>query len=633
MYEYQLKTLASIQLELVHQRSVPPIVRNGRRTQAIEQEPTPSAPQNVSPRRSSIVDPPHSADDSTIIEDDVEEIQGTSELSQGVLSIKPQSRQQMEAGDGPSQFQATDSLLRQEPTMSLEVTHRPKSQCRRPCSCQCHRSSRFKTPDFLRHVTGQFLVGYTGISSLTPPCNEHACAQRQTAAVRVQYQFPVWSLIQRMLTVLSSSGGAYGPEKILRMSRIRPGLDEVFIQVQSGNLHRLQQLFVQGSASPFDASDTGWTLLHYALTAGQLPTAKFLKDAGADLHAESASRQTPSGVAWNRILSGSLDETSENLLREVFNNDSQLDERQFTTLHKVVLGMIGKNLADELELTTAFIDAIDSSGNTPLAWASARGDHLSVALLLEYGASMTIANDVDHKPIHLAAQTGNVDTIRILVHRGADINTVVSKTKMTPIHFAAEFQDSCEQIKGLASLGARIDGKDYLEWTPLHWASWRGHLASLNTLISCGADVNAKTLDGNASIMLAVANNSHECVRRLIELGADCSVVRDSQWSILHYAAIGASVDTLRALEKADLSATHLQGLRTRDTDQTAADMLGTRLKALEDSPFKQEEWKLAWDKLMVNSEPHGVGQLSRSNTDSSYHDADDTLFDDREEG
>ncbi|KAI4254850.1 MAG: hypothetical protein LQ352_002871 [Teloschistes flavicans] len=436
-----------------------------------------------------------------------------------------------------------------------------------------------------------------------------------------------------MLTVVSYSGGAYGPEKILRMSRIRPGLDEVFIQVQSGNLHRLHQLFTQGHASPFDASDTGWTLLHYALTAGQLPTVKFLKDAGADVRAESTSRQTPSGVAWNRILSGSLDRKSENLLREVFNDDSQLDERQFTTLHKVVLGMIGKSLADELDTTTALIDTIDSSGNTPLAWASARGDHSSVALLLDYGASMTIANDVDHKPIHLAAQTGNVDTVRILVQRGADINTTVRETNMTPIHYAAEFQDSFQHVKGLASLGARIDGQDYLGWTPLHWASWRGHLASLNALVSCGADVNAKTLDGNASIMLAVANNSHKCVQRLIELGADCSVVRDSQWNVLHYAAIGASVDTLRALGKADLSGTHLQVLRTKDTNQTAADMLSARIKAFEDDAVKQKEWKLAWDNLMVDPEPPGVRPLSRSDSDSTYIDADDTPFDDRDEG
>ena len=110
-----------------------------------------------------------------------------------------------------------------------------------------------------------------------------------------------------------------------------------------------------------DASDTGWTLLHYALTAGQL---KFLKDASEDVRVESARRDTPAKIAWDRILSGRLDGKSENLLREVFGDDSSLDERQSTTLYKIALGMIGKHLADELELTTAHINAIDSLGNT-----------------------------------------------------------------------------------------------------------------------------------------------------------------------------------------------------------------------------------------------------------------------------
>ncbi|KAL8704734.1 MAG: hypothetical protein Q9201_002118 [Fulgogasparrea decipioides] len=429
------------------------------------------------------------------------------------------------------------------------------------------------------------------------------------------------------------NAGAYGPEKSLRISRVRPGLDEVFIQVQSGNVRRLQQLFIQGDASPLDASDTGWTLLHYALTAGQLPTVKFLKDAGADVRAESVSRQTPIEVAWNRILSGSLDGTSEVLLRAVFDDDAQLDERQFTTLHKIVLGMTGKLLAEELDLTTAYINALDSSGNTPLAWASARGDHESVVLLLEYGASLSIANDVDAKPIHLAAQTGNINTIQALVKGGADINSVVRKTNMTPIHYAAEYQNSYEQIKGLASLGAHVDGRDYLEWTPLHWASWRGHLASLNALIDHGADVNAKTIDGNASIMLAVANNSHECVQKLIELGADCSVVRASQWNVLHYAAIGGSLATIRSLKGADISGCNLETLKTKDTGQSVTDMLSTRLDALVEDPTKREAWKFAWDRLMVDSESDLARPLTRSDTDNTFVDADDTLFANREKG
>ncbi|KAL8769315.1 MAG: hypothetical protein Q9209_004697 [Squamulea sp. 1 TL-2023] len=394
----------------------------------------------------------------------------------------------------------------------------------------------------------------------------------------------------------------------------------------------------QLNASPLDASDTGWTLFDYALSAGQLSTVKFLKDAGADLRAESTSRETPVDVAWNRILSGSLDEKAELLLRNVFEDDGELDERQSTTLHKIVLGIIGKDLADELEITTAHINATNSSRNTPLSWASARGDHRSVVLLLEHGASLSLANDVNAMPIHLAAQTGNIATVQALIRAGADVNSVVRQTQMTSIHYAAEYQSNSDQIHGLISLGAVINGKDYLSWTPLHWASWRGHLSSLEALLENGADVNARTLDGNASIMLAVANNSYECVGKLIEAGADCSIVRDSQWNILHCAAIGGSVDTVRSLAVANLLDVDIQYLRTKDTGQTVADMLEARLEALsvtEDNKGTYEAWKRAWDNLTISplvttdDTDHDAGFshcIVRSNTDSVYFDAKDEL-------
>ncbi|KAL8952036.1 MAG: hypothetical protein Q9222_002023 [Ikaeria aurantiellina] len=571
------------------------------------------------------------------------------ESTESATSTINRSEPRLATSQKPAQSQAVSVLPQNEPQMPVQAIHRGKSQCKRHCSCQCHRSSKLKTPDFLRQITGQLFVGYAGISNLTLPCNEHACAQRQQARIHIQYSFPVWSLMQRILTVISYAGGVHGPEKLLRMSRIRPGLDEVFIQVQSGNVSRIQQLFVRGDASPLDASDTGWSLLHYALTAGQFTTAKFLKDAGADVFAESQRRETPSDISWNRILSGRLNQKSEVLLRTLFNND-HLDNRQFTPLHKIVLGMIGKNLAEELEVSTAQIDVVDNSGYTTLAWASARGDCESVLLLLEHGATIDIANDVGQEPIHLAAQTGDVDTIRVLIQYGANVNEEVRQTCMTPIHFAAEYQDCLEQVLGLFELGAQVEGRDYLGWTPLHWACWKGHTASLNALLDSGASALTKTDDGNAPILLAVASNSHQCVHQLIKAGADCSMVRDNGWNVLHYAAIGGTVETLRALSQADLRGVDLDGLRTKDTDQTVTDMLNKRLDAFsvdEEHAAECQVWKHEWNNMMkvcfaadstdaqAASSKMNIGDihpgspqpLSRSNTDSIYHDADDQPF------
>lgn len=70
----------------------------------------------------------------------------------------------------------------------------------------------------------------------------------------------------------------------------------------------------------------------------------------------------------------------------MFDDDEFLQNRQFTVLHKVVLGLIPKQLQDELEYSTKDIDVVDSSGRTCVSWAAARGDEKSLGTLLQYGA-------------------------------------------------------------------------------------------------------------------------------------------------------------------------------------------------------------------------------------------------------
>ena len=141
--------------------------------------------------------------------------------------------------------------------------------------------------------------------------------------------------------------------------------------------------------------------------------------------------------------------------------------------------------------------------------------------------------------------------------------------------------------------------------------------------------------------MLTVANNSHACVQTLIKIGVECSVVRDSQWNRLHYAAIGGSVDTVCCLAKADLSSLDLQELRTKDTGQTVNEMFCAWIDALsmtEGFSAQRGAWQYAWDDKMANAvTKHVDGEgiffarpFSRSNTDSVYYDADDQIFEDR---
>ncbi len=80
-------------------------------------------------------------------------------FTEGILSVSRRPRSLLNARESAWQSQTTEMLLQHEPTVSLQVSHRQKRQCRRPCSCQC-QSSRHLT--FYVKSLGSFLWATLG---------------------------------------------------------------------------------------------------------------------------------------------------------------------------------------------------------------------------------------------------------------------------------------------------------------------------------------------------------------------------------------------------------------------------------------------------------------------------------------
>lgn len=54
------------------------------------------------------------------------------------------------------------------------------------------------------------------------------------------------------------------------------------------------------------------------------------------------------------------------IVRKLFRRDDAVDDLGFTTLHKIILGFIHKELRTVLEVSTDSVPTIDSRGRTPL---------------------------------------------------------------------------------------------------------------------------------------------------------------------------------------------------------------------------------------------------------------------------
>jgi ankyrin repeat protein len=105
---------------------------------------------------------------------------------------------------------------------------------------------------------------------------------------------------------------------------------------------------------------------------------------------------------------------------------------------------------------------------------------------------------------------------------GADIEEAQDYDRRTPVHFACkeghsavvvELIDPTDSDGATTSIlgkrtsrgGANIEAKDSIGYTPLHWASQKGHVAVVKALLSGGANILASNNNGLLPIHCTVS--------------------------------------------------------------------------------------------------------------------------------
>ena len=100
--------------------------------------------------------------------------------------------------------------------------------------------------------------------------------------------------------------------------------------------------------------------------------------------------------------------------------------------------MVGTvSLVEAIVTAGASVNVTDGDGNTPLHWASKRGDNGIVAFLLENGADPSVAGDGGTTPLHWACSHGHGATAELLVEAGGANLAAVDETGATPRDLAA----------------------------------------------------------------------------------------------------------------------------------------------------------------------------------------------------
>lgn len=170
-------------------------------------------------------------------------------------------------------------------------------------------------------------------------------------------------------------------------------------------------------------------------------------------------------------------------------------------------------------------NTLDINGNTPLHLAADKG-YIECLKLLLAKSNKTInlkSKSKQSTALHMAAENGYTECVQILLHTGSS-HSVVNDKDQTALHLAAKAQ-CAESVEILLELGAEVNALDIDQRTALHSAVCKAFLSFhvVEVLVKWGANVNIQDRYGYAPLHIAALNELSQCVDFLIIKGADIS--------------------------------------------------------------------------------------------------------------
>lgn len=143
--------------------------------------------------------------------------------------------------------------------------------------------------------------------------------------------------------------------------------------------------------------------------------------------------------------------------------------------------------------------------------AAAVGEVNRVVKLL--GGQPELANayaEDGFQPLGLACYFGHLEVARVLLERGAAVNSASNNNqRVMPLHSAVANQH-LELARLLLEHGADVNATQQDDFTPLHEAAQNGQLDMVKLLLEHGANIEAKKGDGKDALAIAVEHGKNE---------------------------------------------------------------------------------------------------------------------------
>jgi len=187
---------------------------------------------------------------------------------------------------------------------------------------------------------------------------------------------------------------------------------------------------------------------------------------------------------------------------------------------------------------------------SPLHAASSKGHLETVRILLDRGADVDIATSyLNRTPLCTAHHHGHLKVMQLLLDYGANVNVRYGRLGLLS-HYAL-FEGKAEVVRLLMHYKADVNAiSPYrnLNWTSLHFASIFGHAKAAEVLLEHGAYTNALNKNGQTSLHEAARSGHLEIVRLLLMHGADLHIQAKDGQTPLQAAISNGRTETVQLL-------------------------------------------------------------------------------------
>ncbi|PVH99314.1 ankyrin [Periconia macrospinosa] len=341
-------------------------------------------------------------------------------------------------------------------------------------------------------------------------------------------------------------------------------------------------LLLEHESNPLHQDNNGFTAAHWALLAGTDSMAALILDAAASSsYRDERPEQDPSFSIRNitveqaKTIMDSLHRPKKpkNLFQLVA---EEHDTKSFERLAEIY-GEEPFNYS-EMGLSTSWVSALWGSAKFVLSkgesgywrrkrkespiegvrrqllYNAIRYEDVAVAqsiMNLSRDLGKDLAADVvsawGSKYVHVAAMSGSVDIMRLMVRNGLPL-TDVDEEGSTALHYTCR-TGSREIMQFLLDANVDVDARDKRQRTPLMilllYGDWRtvhnpgDTLFLLDALVAKDASIHAKDSAGRQPLHYALASMDPTVIQRLLDLGSDPTAECEGRRSPLHVLAEG----------------------------------------------------------------------------------------------